>query len=152
MNDNLGFRLSRQVTSTLSPPCVNFFFLILLNIPLKSVHRIPQAYKWAESYIPSNERRLLDMSQGVPGIAPPEDLLSAVSIAAASPSSCGYCPVSGEPLLRRALAEEMKEVYGREADVTAKDIVLTTGCNMAFVVTIMSLADAGDEVILPVPW
>lgn len=46
----------------------------------------------------------------------------------------------------------MKVSYGSDADVTVDDIALTAGCNMAFIATIMSLADAGDEVILPVPW
>jgi aspartate/methionine/tyrosine aminotransferase len=46
----------------------------------------------------------------------------------------------------------MKEVYGQDADISADDIALTVGCNMAFVAAVMSLADAGDEVILPVPW
>jgi aspartate/methionine/tyrosine aminotransferase len=46
----------------------------------------------------------------------------------------------------------MKEVYGRDTDITTDDIALTAGCNMAFVATVLSLADAGDEIILPVPW
>lgn len=92
------------------------------------------------------------MSQGVPGIHPPKFLQTALGEAASSPSSFGYCPADGEPLLRRALAEEMRVIYGAEADVMSDDIALTTGCNMAFVATIMSLADAGDEVILPMPW
>jgi len=48
--------------------------------------------------------------------------------------------------------EEMKFVYGELSDVTVEDVALTAGCNMAFVAAVMSLADAGDEVILPVPW
>ena len=54
--------------------------------------------------------------------------------------------------MRKALAEEMKNVYGTDADVRMEDVALTAGCNMAFVATVMSLADAGDEVVLPVPW
>ncbi|EEB91491.1 hypothetical protein MPER_10139 [Moniliophthora perniciosa FA553] len=46
----------------------------------------------------------------------------------------------------------MKEIYGKDADLAHEDLALTVGCNMAFVASIMSLADAGDEVILPVPW
>lgn len=92
------------------------------------------------------------MSQGVPGLPPPRSLQDALGLAASSPSSFGYCPADGEPSLRKALAEEMKTVYGADTDVTREDIALTTGCNMAFVAAIMSLADAGDEVILPVPW
>lgn len=47
---------------------------------------------------------------------------------------------------------EMRKVYGEGTDITSEDMSLTSGCNLAFVATIMTLADAGDEVILPVPW
>lgn len=92
------------------------------------------------------------MSQGIPGVPPPKFLQTAVGKTSSSPESFGYCPADGEPLLRQALADEMKVSYGSDADVTVDDIALTAGCNMAFIATIMSLADAGDEVILPVPW
>ncbi|KAG5638509.1 hypothetical protein H0H81_012314, partial [Sphagnurus paluster] len=92
------------------------------------------------------------MSQGIPGSPPPKILQTAVGEAASSPASFGYCPANGEPLLKKALAEEMKKIYGPRSDLTDEDIALTTGCNMAFFATLMTLADAGDEVILPVPW
>ncbi|KAG6888057.1 hypothetical protein C0992_009796 [Termitomyces sp. T32_za158] len=92
------------------------------------------------------------MSQGVPGSPPPKFLQEALGASASSPQSFGYCPADGEPLLRKALEEEIKSIYGSDSDVTVNDIALTTGCNLAFFATIMSLADAGDEVILPVPW
>lgn len=95
---------------------------------------------------------LLDMSQGVPGVLPPRSLQDALKETSSSPSSFGYCPADGEPVMRKALAEEMKNVYGVDADVSMEDVALTAGCNMAFVATVMSLADAGDEVVLPVPW
>src|SRR5262249_30533099 len=101
---------------------------------------------------PSPTRPLLDMSQGVPGIPPPESLQNALGRTASSISSFGYCPAEGELSLRQALAQELKSVYGHTGDVTPADVALTAGCNMAFVAAIMSLADAGDEVILPVPW
>ncbi|KAG6812439.1 hypothetical protein H0H92_002905 [Tricholoma furcatifolium] len=91
------------------------------------------------------------MSQGVPGTPPPKFLQDAIGQASSSSSSFGYCPAEGEPMLRKALAEEMKNIYGTNANMTAEDIALTAGCNMSFIATIMSLADAGDEVILPVP-
>ncbi|EJD01320.1 PLP-dependent transferase [Fomitiporia mediterranea MF3/22] len=130
---NLAFRLSLQVRNTASPP-------------------IPQAYKWAESYVQSKDRPLLDMSQGVPGIPPPTKLLEALGKAASDPRSCGYCPMTGEPLLRASLAQEMRLVYGKNSDIIPDDVALTAGCNMAFTTAIMAVADAGDEVILPVPW
>lgn len=54
--------------------------------------------------------------------------------------------------MRNAMAEEMKIRYGADANVTPEDIAITAGCNLAFVAVAMTLADAGDEVILPVPW
>lgn len=92
------------------------------------------------------------MSQGVPGIPPAISLQKALGEASSSNESFGYCIVEGEPSLRQAMAEEMKVVYGGDADVKWSDIALTSGCNLAFVASIMTLADAGDEVILPVPW
>ena len=92
------------------------------------------------------------MSQGVPGIPPPKALLDALAQAGADPGSCGYVPNAGEPTLRRAIVEEMKESYGHEADLTEEDISITAGCNLAFVSAITTVAAHGDEVILPVPW
>ena len=116
------------------------------------VYRIPQAYAWADAYRATPERPLLDMSQGVPGVPPPPLLLDALAKAAAAPTSCGYLPNAGEPALRKAVVEEMKVRYGADADVTPEDVAITAGCNMAFVAVATALADAGDEIILPVPW
>ncbi|KAK7046137.1 hypothetical protein VNI00_007140 [Paramarasmius palmivorus] len=113
---------------------------------------IPQAYKWGALYIPKPGRPLLDMSQGVPGSPPSGKLRDALQTASGLPNSFGYCPAQGEATLREEFAKEMKEIYGKDADLTQDDLALTVGCNMAFVASIMSLADAGDEVILPVPW
>ena len=119
---------------------------------MDSLLRIPQAYKWAALYTPTKEHPMLDMSQGVPGTPPPKVLLEALGEYASNPKTCGYCPMVGELKLRSALALEMKAVYGKDSDVNADDIALTAGCNMAFVTAVMALAEAGDEVIVPVPW
>ncbi|KAI0693615.1 PLP-dependent transferase [Cerioporus squamosus] len=112
----LAFRLSEGIKNTGKPP-------------------IPQAYAWGDAYRATEDRPLLDMSQG-----------------RCLPTSCGYLPNAGEPALRKAMVEEMKVRYGADADVTPDDIAITAGCNMAFVAVATALADAGDEVILPVPW
>jgi aspartate/methionine/tyrosine aminotransferase len=127
--------------------------LINLEPYLIALHplRIPRAYEWAARYKPTPERPLLDMSQGVPGVPPPESLRSAIAKESASPDSFGYCRWDGEPALRGAVADEMRTVYGA-SDINDDDIALTAGCNLAFVAAAMSLASSGDEVILPVPW
>ncbi|KAJ7657050.1 pyridoxal phosphate-dependent transferase [Mycena rosella] len=128
----LSFRLSRGVLNTTTPP-------------------IPLAYTWAAKYNLAHGP-LLDMSQGVPGVPPQQRLQSALALASSSLGSFGYCPSEGELTLREAMADEMAGVYGEGTDIKPEDMSLTSGCNLAFVATIMTLADAGDEVILPVPW
>ncbi|KAJ6623634.1 pyridoxal phosphate-dependent transferase [Mycena sp. CBHHK59/15] len=132
MASPLAFKLSRGVLSTITPP-------------------IPLAYKWASKYALTHGP-LLDMSQGTPGVPPQKSLQDALALSSSSLGSFGYCPSEGELSLRAAMANEMRLVYGDQTDVDAEDMSLTSGCNLAFVATIMTLADAGDEVILPVPW
>ncbi|KAJ6471357.1 pyridoxal phosphate-dependent transferase [Mycena sanguinolenta] len=129
---SLAFKLSRGVLNTITPP-------------------IPLAYTWAAKYRLSHGP-LLDMSQGIPGVPPQPALQEALAVAASSLGSFGYCPSEGELVLRQAVADEMRVVYGDTIAMNANDMSLTSGCNLAFVATIMTLADAGDEVILPVPW
>ncbi|KDQ51231.1 hypothetical protein JAAARDRAFT_140546 [Jaapia argillacea MUCL 33604] len=142
----LAFRLSKGVTSTLAPP-------------------IPLAASWASRYTPTPSKPLLNLSQGVPGIPPPDFLREALSERAKDIRGFGYGPVGGDSELRKVVAEEMKWIYGGrkvgekvaevekvEVDIGPEDVVITAGCNLAFVATVMCLAEKGDEVILPVPW
>ena len=76
----------------------------------------------------------------------------ALGIASSSPESFGYSPWDGEVSMRQSLVQEMKFVYGADANLSMDNVALTAGCSQAFVVTVMALADAGDEVILPMPW
>ncbi|KAF8442109.1 PLP-dependent transferase [Boletus edulis BED1] len=132
-SSSLAFRLSRTVLTTIQPP-------------------IPQAKAWGSAYPSTPARPLLDMSQGAPGNPPPKVLLDALAKTSSSPQSTGYGHALGEHKLRAALAQEMKTVYGQHADITSNDVAITAGCNMSFIAAVMCLAEAGDEVILPVPW
>lgn len=62
--------------------------------------------------------------------------------------------------MREAVVKEMQIVYGGtggekgqvDVDVTPEDVAITAGCNLAFFASVMTVAEKGDEVILPVPW
>ncbi|KZS88438.1 PLP-dependent transferase [Sistotremastrum niveocremeum HHB9708] len=127
-------------------------FLLSSTVKATAPPPIPLAYQWAASYVRTPERPLIDLSQGVPGISPPDTLLEAIGKTSSSPAACGYGPMNGEAPMRLALVNEMKSVYGEDADIKPQDVALTSGCNMAFIAAVMSVASAGDEVILPVPW
>jgi aspartate/methionine/tyrosine aminotransferase len=86
----------------------------------------------------------------VPGNAwNPSDALAYTS---SSPESFWYSDWDGELGMRKALVEEIKCVYGVDANLSVDDVALTAGCNLAFVAAVMALADAGDKVVLPVQW
>lgn len=114
--------------------------------------RIQEAGTWAADFKPTPERPLLDLSQGAPSSPPPPELLEALGVAAKDPIYAKYSSPKGEPELVRASIQEMRTAYGEDVDVNEEDIAITAGCNMAYFAVIKALADAGDEVILPVPW
>jgi aspartate/methionine/tyrosine aminotransferase len=61
-----------------------------------------------------------------------------------------YGPVLGMPELRSTLAARISAQYG--GAVSDGQIAITSGCNQAFAAVITTLAGAGDNVILPLPW
>lgn len=110
---------------------------------------IPAAQAWLAAY-DGKAGPLLNLSQAAPGDPPPAELLARLAEAAGAPETTRYGPIPGEPDLRAALASEMTALYGGPVD--AGDVVITSGCNQAFFAAALTVARAGDEVILPAPW
>jgi aspartate/methionine/tyrosine aminotransferase len=52
--------------------------------------------------------------------------------------------------LRAEVARQWSDGYG--GALSAENVAITSGCNQAFCAAMMSLANEGDEVILPMPW
>lgn len=110
---------------------------------------IPQAQGWARSY-DGRSGPLIDLSQAVPGAPPPPALLQRLGEAAALPDLTRYGAITGDLSLREAYGAEIGRIYGTPFAPT--EIAITSGCNQAYVVTMMALAQAGDNVLLPTPW
>jgi len=112
---------------------------------------VMEARRWlAETALPEG-MALLNLSQAAPVAPPPEGLRRAVAEAALAEDGAHlYGPVLGLPALRERLAAEISALYGGQ--VAAAEVAITAGCNQAFCATLATLADASDEVILPVPW
>jgi aspartate/methionine/tyrosine aminotransferase len=110
---------------------------------------IPEAKGWGRAY-GGDRGPLIDLSQAVPGAPPPPALLERLSAAAADPGQTRYGGLAGEPALREAYAAEISRFYGTA--FAANEVAITSGCNQAFVVAMMALARAGDNVLLPTPW
>ncbi|MFC7692230.1 aminotransferase [Paeniroseomonas aquatica] len=66
------------------------------------------------------------------------------------PASATYGPILGEAALREAYAADLGALYGGRID--AAEVAITAGCNQAYFVAMMALAQRGDAVLLPTPW
>ncbi len=107
---------------------------------------IPAARAWAARYT-GQAGPAIDVSQAVPGYPAHPDLLARLATAA---TTTGYGDITGDAPLRQALAADIAQFYA--ADIHAPDIAITAGCNLAFTMAMTTLADPGDEVLLPAPW
>src|SRR6202012_5961627 len=65
------------------------------------------------------------------------------------PTMHGYTPILGLAPLRGAYAEHLSGFYG--APIATNEVGITSGCNQAFCLALMSIAKAGDQVIVPRP-
>lgn len=98
----------------------------------------------------SSDRPLLDLSQAAPSYPTAPVIVDRIAAVAASASGGGYAPPMGLPGLKEAFAERLRADTG--GVITAPQVLPTAGCNQAFCVTVSTLADPGDEIIIPLPY
>ncbi|MFZ5792316.1 MAG: aminotransferase [Pseudomonadota bacterium] len=111
---------------------------------------IAEAHGWIKGRSFAAEKPLIDLAQAVPGYPPPAALTDHLARIVGEPASARYTEIEGLPPLRAALAADMGAFYG--ASIDAADVLIAAGCNQAFCLALMALAQAGDEVILPLPY
>jgi aspartate/methionine/tyrosine aminotransferase len=109
---------------------------------------IMEAQTWIRPGL--RNRQLLNLCQAVPGYPPAEELQAEVARVAMEGATGFYTDIFGIPELRHALAAHMSQDYG--GAVAASEVAITSGCNQAFAATLMALAKAGDNVIIPTPY
>lgn len=93
---------------------------------------------------------VLSLAQAAPTYPPAPEVVEHVAAVAMHPDSAAYVEIAGLPKLREAFAAELRTDYNGAVDAT--NILITAGCNQAFCLTVSALAEAGDEVILPLPF
>lgn len=125
---------------------------ITLNPDVAAVVEPPiaEAKGWVKGRVYPADRPLLDLCQAVPSYPPAEDLRAHLAERVQLFETAQYTQIEGTPALRSALASHMSGFYG--AEIGAANTLITAGCNQAYCLTILSLARAGDEVILPLPY
>jgi len=110
---------------------------------------IAEAMSWVKVDSPRN-RAVINMCQAVPSYPPADALQAEFGRLAGLPDMGEYTDICGIPALRQAFADHMGREYA--AALPASRVAITTGCNQAFAAAIMTVAKAGDDVVLPVPY
>ena len=110
---------------------------------------IGETRRWVLGRTFPADRPLIDLSQAVPGYPPALDLRRHLGELLLDPAMHGYTPTLGLPVLREAYAGHLTDFYG--ATIAPAEVGITSGCNQAFCLALMSLAKAGDQVIVPRP-
>ena len=110
---------------------------------------IAETRRWVATRRFPADRPLIDLSQAVPGYPPALQLRKHLGEQLLEPAMHGYTPTLGLPVLRENHAAHLSSFYG--STISAGEVGITSGCNQAFCLALMSIAKAGDQVILPRP-
>lgn len=110
---------------------------------------IGETKRWVLGRTFPADKPLIDLSQAVPGYPPAIEMRKHLGEALLDPAMHGYTPILGVLNLREQYAAHLSTFYG--APIGPAEVGITSGCNQAFCLALMSLAKAGDQVILPRP-
>lgn len=111
----------------------------------------PQTIKMAKlgRELRSKGADVIDLSLGEPDFNTPEHICNAAT-AAMNEGYTKYTPVVGYPDLREAISNKLKRDNG--LDYPADQIIVSTGAKQSLANAILSIADPGDEVLIPTPY
>ncbi|MCE2517597.1 MAG: aminotransferase [Alphaproteobacteria bacterium] len=118
------------------------------NVKVLGAPPVAVVLDWIDQY-DGGHGPLIDLSQAVPGYPPHPDMMASLARAAADTASLGYGAIEGDDELRSAYARHVAGHYG--GDIRADDVMITSGCNQAFITAIMAIAGAGDKVLMVEP-
>ena len=93
----------------------------------------------------------VSLGQGVAYYGPPPEALEAIRHFQAEPDNHKYKPVQGIDPLLEVIRHKLLEENGIALTETQR-IVVTAGGNMAFMNTLLAIADPGDQIILQLPY
>ncbi|AXV16377.1 aspartate/tyrosine/aromatic aminotransferase [Neorhizobium sp. SOG26] len=110
---------------------------------------VPAVAAWGRAYR-GTHGPLIDLSQAVPGYPAHPEMLRLLGETGSSTGFTGYGAIEGELSLRQAYAAHLSQVYA--AELRADNIHITSGCNQAFVCAAMTVAGAGDTVLMTEPF
>ncbi|BCS52273.1 aminotransferase [Geobacter sp. SVR] len=99
---------------------------------------------------PDNGLELIDLCQAVPDYPPAPELTAHLATLLTDPHISKYSPDEGLPDVRQAVCEAYRRSYG--AVIGPDSLCLTIGASQAFWLAIVTLCQAGDEVVVQSPY
>ena len=92
---------------------------------------------------------VISLSLGEPDFDTPQHIKDA-AIQAINDGKTKYPPVGGIPELKKAIIDKYASDYGLQYD--ANQVMVSTGAKQCIMNTILTLAQKGDEVVIPLPY
>ena len=123
---------------------------VTINEHIRSVHFPPisEVKGWV-ALRPENGLELIDLCQAVPDYAPAPELTTHLASLLDDPLTSKYSPDEGLSEVRDALCAYYERKYA--ATVSPANLCLTIGASQAFWLAIVTLCQAGDEVVVQAP-
>jgi len=110
---------------------------------------ITEVKSWITNREFSADKPLIDLCQAIPDYAPADSLVGHVQQLMNEKPTSIYSPDEGLPDVRQQVSDWYAQRY--QAAPSADQICMTIGASQAFWLAILSLCEAGDEVIVPLP-
>lgn len=97
----------------------------------------------------SKKKNCISLGQGVPYYSPPEELVLKV-INSNNPIIHKYTADNGMQDLRDSICQKYQDDFG--INVNSNQVIITSGCNQAFINILISITDPGDKIGLISPY
>ena len=122
----------------------------MINPNIKNISEppIPLAISWSSEY-DGKHGELIDMSQAVPSYPPHQTLIESFIHYSADKKLLSYGEIEGEEILRQNYSNHINKKY--QTNTSFNQILITSGCNQAFIASIICLAEARDEIMISNP-
>ena len=99
---------------------------------------------------PDTGLELIDLCQAVPDYPPAPELTAHLATLLGDPLTSKYSPDEGLPEVLAAVCKAYQHKYG--AEIEPGNLCLTIGASQAFWLAIVTLCQAGDEVVVQAPY
>jgi len=122
-----------------------------INEHIRAVHFPPisEVKGWLAAR-PDTGLALIDLGQAVPDYAPAPELTAHLATLLDDPQTSRYSPDEGLPEVLEAVCRHYRRSY--DAQIAPGNLCLTIGASQAFWLAIVTLCQAGDEVVVQAPY